>query len=50
MWLRWSAHPLGDAMPSKHAQSPAFAPNPLLLVGSSKVAVGFFGHFVSCCP
>ena len=41
VWLRCFAHPLGGAVCRGHAQYPAFAP------GSSKVAVGFFGLFVS---
>ena len=40
-WLRWSAHPLGGVVCRGHVQCPALAP------GSSKVAVAFFGLFVS---
>ena len=40
-WLRCFAHPLGGVVHRGHVQYPAFAP------GSSKVAVGFLGLFVS---
>ena len=40
-WLRCFTHPLGSVVCRGHAQYPAFAP------GSSKLAVGFFGLFVS---
>ena len=40
-WLRWSACPLGGAVRRGHAQYPASA------ASSSKLAVGFFGLFVS---
>ena len=40
-WLRWFAHPLGCGVCRVSAQYPAFAP------GSSKVAFGVFGLFVS---
>ena len=40
-WLRGFAHPLGRVVCRGHTQYPAFAP------ASSKVAVGFFGLFVS---
>ena len=43
-WLRWFPHPLGGAVCRGHAQGPAFAS------GSSKVATGFFGLFVSFGP
>ena len=42
--LRCFAHPLGGVVCRGHVQYPAFAP------GSSKVAVGFFGLFVSFGP
>lgn len=41
-WLRWSACPLDGAVCRDHAQDPVFAPN------TSKVAVDYFGLFVSC--
>ena len=40
-WLRWFAHRLGGVVCRGHVQYPAFA------LGSSKVAVGFFGLSVS---
>ena len=49
-WLRWSAHPLGGAVCSDHARSPAFA------LDTSEVAVGFWSFciflFIICpnCP
>ena len=43
-WLRWFAHLLCDAVCRARAWNPAFA------LGSSEVAVGFFGLFVSYCP
>ena len=44
-WLRWFAHPLGGVVCRGHAQYPAFVP--AFAPGSSKVAVGFSGLFVS---
>ena len=47
-WLRCFAHPLEGGVCRAHAQYPAFTPDMLfLLPGSSKLAVGFFGLFVS---
>ena len=40
-WLRCFAHPLGGVVRRGHVQYPAFA------LGSSKVAAGIFGLFVS---
>ena len=40
---RWLAYPFGGVCKG-HAEYPAFA----LALGSSKVAVGFFGLFISC--
>ena len=37
-------HPVGGVGCRGHAQYPTFAP------GSSEMAVGFFGLFVSFCP
>ena len=49
-WLRWFAHPFGGVVCRGHVQYPAFALHPVFVPGSSEVAVGFFGLFVSCCP
>ena len=43
-WLRCFAPPIGGVVYRGSVQYPAFAP------GSSEVAVGLFGLFVSCCP
>ena len=42
VWLRCFAHPLGGGVCRGHTQYLVFVP------GSSKVATGFFGLFVSC--
>ena len=47
-WLRCFACPsLCFVVCRGHTQYPAFAPNTLFAPGFSKVAVGFFGFFVS---
>ena len=43
----WSAHPLRGVECRVHEQYPAFLRHPVFALGSSKVAVRFFGLFVS---
>lgn len=46
-WLRYFACPLGDGVFSGYTQSSCFCSDPLICSGSSNVAFGFFGLFIS---